>query len=293
MGGVWRRGQGVVALSAVTLACALALAGVAWRLHATPVHSGAHVGAAAVASAGRRRRGAGGRPAVLLLGDSLVQRSFEPGGWGARLANVLSRRADVVLRGYGGYTSTMLRSTVEKAPEMFPDPAGVALAVVLLGANDASLATGPKAAYSVPVSVYGDNLRALVARLRAGGGRVVLCTPPPVSEEGRLAMDGGPEPLPRSRLDRTLANTGLYAAEARRVAAASGVPVLDLYRVVQEHPGWERELLSDGLHFTPAGQHVVFDALIEVLHEEVPELYPDALPWDTPPHSELLHLHSR
>ena len=39
---------------------------------------------------------------VVLFGDSLTQRSFAPGGWGARVADASVRRADVINRGYSG-----------------------------------------------------------------------------------------------------------------------------------------------------------------------------------------------
>ena len=46
---------------------------------------------------------AGDLPTILLLGDSLTQLAFE--GWGARLANVYQRRADVINRGCSGYNT--------------------------------------------------------------------------------------------------------------------------------------------------------------------------------------------
>ncbi|GMN45898.1 hypothetical protein TIFTF001_015094 [Ficus carica] len=45
------------------------------------------------------------RPEIVLFGDSLTEQSFRPGGWGASLANTYSRKADVLVRGYGGYNT--------------------------------------------------------------------------------------------------------------------------------------------------------------------------------------------
>jgi hypothetical protein len=42
---------------------------------------------------------------MVLFGDSITEQSFRPGGWGAALADTYSRKADVVVRGYGGYNT--------------------------------------------------------------------------------------------------------------------------------------------------------------------------------------------
>ncbi|XP_010251203.1 PREDICTED: GDSL esterase/lipase At5g62930 isoform X2 [Nelumbo nucifera] len=45
------------------------------------------------------------RPQIVLFGDSITEQSFRPGGWGAALADTYSRKADVIVRGYGGYNT--------------------------------------------------------------------------------------------------------------------------------------------------------------------------------------------
>ncbi|CAK9137591.1 unnamed protein product [Ilex paraguariensis] len=47
------------------------------------------------------------RPQILLFGDSITEQSFRSGGWGAALADTYSRKADVVVRGYGGYNTRL------------------------------------------------------------------------------------------------------------------------------------------------------------------------------------------
>ena len=42
------------------------------------------------------------RATAVLLGDSITQKSFEVGGWGARVQDALSRKVDVLCRGYSG-----------------------------------------------------------------------------------------------------------------------------------------------------------------------------------------------
>jgi lysophospholipase L1-like esterase len=95
-----------------------------------------------------------GRRHILLLGDSLTQTSFE--GWGATLANVYQRRADVVNRGYSGYTTRWyLQTRFMNEPE---SKLQVELAIVFFGANDASILE-LNARHHVPLEEYGDNLR--------------------------------------------------------------------------------------------------------------------------------------
>ncbi|GMI77282.1 hypothetical protein HRI_001397500 [Hibiscus trionum] len=45
------------------------------------------------------------RPQFFLFGSSIVQLSFSNGGWGAILADVYARKADILLRGYYGWNS--------------------------------------------------------------------------------------------------------------------------------------------------------------------------------------------
>lgn len=45
------------------------------------------------------------RPEIVLFGDSITAQSFRSGGWGSALADAYSRKADVVVRGYGGYNT--------------------------------------------------------------------------------------------------------------------------------------------------------------------------------------------
>ena len=108
------------------------------------------------------------RSSVVLFGDSLTQRGFEPGGWASALAHHLGRRADVYNRGYGGYNA---RWASYLAPALFPDPSGAPgrhlLVTVWFGANDAADA-GERA--HVPLEEYARRLERVVARARARRG---------------------------------------------------------------------------------------------------------------------------
>jgi lysophospholipase L1-like esterase len=73
--------------------------------------------------------------------------------------------------------------------------------------------------------------------------------------------------------DRTLSASGAYAAAAQRVGNALGVPVLDMWTVLQQEPGWrEVLLLPDGLHFSGQGQAVVGRLIREALTATHPSI---------------------
>ncbi|MEJ1287326.1 cleavage and polyadenylation specificity factor 3 [Cricetulus griseus] len=123
-------------------------------------------------------------PRVVLFGDSITQFSFQPGGWGALLADRLVRKCDVLNRGFSGYNTRwakiILPRLISKGSGM-ENPVAV---TVFFGANDATLKDeNPK--QHVPLDEYSANLRAMVQYLRSVDileERVILITPPPLGE---------------------------------------------------------------------------------------------------------------
>ncbi|KAK6124216.1 hypothetical protein DH2020_042052 [Rehmannia glutinosa] len=225
------------------------------------------------------------RPKIYLFGDSITEESFSDGGWGAALANHFSRTADVVLRGYSGYNTRWALKVKEK---VFPPPESgdAPLAVmVFFGANDASLPERCSGFQHVPLEEYKQNLVAIVAFLkkRWPSTRIILITPPPIDEDGRLLhpffddSSGLPE--------RTNEAAGSYAKQCLAVAAECGVSAIDLWRKMQQFPGWQKGYLSDGLHLTANGNKVVFEEVIGRLREEQISL--ETLPADLPLIAEI------
>lgn len=72
--------------------------------------------------------------------------------------------------------------------------------------------------------------------------------------------------------DRTLAYMQPYAAAVADIGKQAGVPVVDLFNRLQAVPGWQTQLLKDGLHFTPAGSMAVWQELREVLEAQLPQV---------------------
>ncbi|CAN6453139.1 unnamed protein product [Victoria cruziana] len=128
------------------------------------------------------------RPRIVLFGDSLTEQSFRPGGWGASLADAYSRKADIVVRGYGGYNSRWALFLLDRIfPNGFEDPP--VAATVFFGANDAALLGRASGRQHVPILEYKENLRKIVCHLKKLSPNilVVLITPPPIDETGRRA----------------------------------------------------------------------------------------------------------
>lgn len=232
------------------------------------------------------------RRAIVIFGDSLTQRSFQPAGWGAALAMRYQRRVDVINRGYGGYNSRWCLAMVD---ELFPASARgrdkPLLVTVMLGTNDAALPE-VEPAPTVPLEEYRSNLDAIVAKLKQRAEHVVVMTPPCMDEPGRLAYQRETyQDDAVGRLERTNANTRRYANAAMAVAMLHGVPCVDLFASTSDalesaaaSTDGPTTLFDDGIHFNALGQEVVYASLVRVI-ESAPgleDLDPEKMPSDWP-----------
>ncbi|KAK7330496.1 hypothetical protein VNO77_24691 [Canavalia gladiata] len=229
------------------------------------------------------------REKIVLFGDSITEKSLRDNGWGASLANTYSRRADVLVRGYGGYNT---RWAMFLLHHLFPlDSTKPPLAtIIFFGANDAALSGRTSERQHVPVKEYKENLRKFVLHLKKCSStmQILLIAPPPICEEGRLAYaislyGENARKLP----ERTNKVTGQYANACVEIAKEMGVHYINLWSKMQETDGWQKKFLSDGLHLTPEGNDVVYQEVIKVLNEA--GLSADKMPFDFPHHSKIDH----
>jgi lysophospholipase L1-like esterase len=178
------------------------------------------------------------RPHFVLFGDSITQQSFANEGWGAALADLYSRKADVFLRGYSGYNTRWALLLLDK---VFPKSSSAPEVVtVFFGANDAALPDRGSQQQHVPISEYKENLHQIVSHIKGNSETtvVVLITPPPVDEVGRRVYARSGE-LP----ERTNEVTKLYAQACKDVAKEAGVPVIDLWSLFQQTQNWQQAYL--------------------------------------------------
>ncbi|KAL4198771.1 hypothetical protein AMTRI_Chr03g141750 [Amborella trichopoda] len=225
------------------------------------------------------------RPKIVLFGDSITQRSFEPGGWGAALTNTFSRKADVIVRGYGGYNTKLALFLLD---ETFPTnctkpPVAV---TVFFGANDAALLGRNNEQQHVPIAQYKENLLKIVYHIKESipAVLVVLITPPPVDEVGRIEYARSLYGENAKPPERTNEMAGMYAKTCMEVAAELNVPSINLWSKMQETPDWQK-YLCDGLHLTEEGNAVVHREVVKVLASG--GLHAPGMPYDFPHHSQI------
>lgn len=228
------------------------------------------------------------RPQIILFGDSITQQSFSSGGWGSGLADNFSRKADILNRGYGGYNT---RWALFLLHHIFPlqglaDPP--VAATIFFGANDAALLGRNSERQHVPIEEYKENLRKIVLHLKKCSPTmlVVLITPPPIDEEGRMEYAQSVYGEKAMKLpERTNETAGEYANQCVSLAEELGVPSINLWSKMQNTDGWQRKYLSDGLHLTPEGNAVVYKEVVQAFTHA--GLSASSMPNDFPHHSEI------
>ncbi|CAD6240515.1 unnamed protein product [Miscanthus lutarioriparius] len=170
--------------------------------------------------------------------------------------------ADVVLRGLSGYNTRWALKVLPRAME----GAAPAAVTVFFGANDASLPNQVQAHQHVPLQEYQSNLRAICAyfKERWPSTAIILITPPPIYEPARIRDMYGDDD-PSRQPERSNEAAGAYAQACIAVATELNHPVIDIWTKMQEFPDWQTDALSDGLHFTPAGNKILFDEVVKTL----------------------------
>lgn len=228
-------------------------------------------------------------PQFLLFGDSITQGASHI--LQSSLSEWYQRRLDIINRGFSGYTApagydTLVQFFPVVPPTTITTPR-VQVMTVFFGANDACVPGSPQ---HVPLEKYKASLRDIVAYpgLKLHATQPILIVPAPVDEYQLVGAD------------RNAPTTAVYAAACRDVAAELNLPVLDLWTVFMRKAGWMPDdavqgkplvgskdaprsevlaaLLSDGLHFTPAGYQLVFEELVALIASNLPELRPENLP---------------
>lgn len=224
------------------------------------------------------------RPTWVLFGDSITQKASGPGGWASRLEDAYQRKIDVVKRGYSGYNTRWAKII---APKVLVEQAQ--LVTVCFGANDAALPDRTSAVQHVPLEEYTRNLKDIISELyRLGVTHVVLLTPPPVSEAGRVQHAKATYGIDLEGSERENEYTKRYVDACLEVGAELRLPVVNLWKACMDTPNWATELLDDGLHLTPAGNELVYACLQRTIDAHVPHLRTDALGLDVPEFRQLI-----
>jgi isoamyl acetate esterase len=226
------------------------------------------------------------RPTIILLGDSITQMGWGVDGhvgWVSLLANAYTRRADILNRGYSGYNT---RHAVEHLlPHLWNNESKafsqqsqqtILFATIWFGANDAAL---PGEIQHVPMEEYVNNLKILIHSFQVQRKMpVILLTPPPVDEKRWMKYWGKEES--KDLPDRQLHVTRKYCQACKDVAMDQNCLLLDVFDLLGgnvESIGSDLAFsthLSDGLHLSESGNTLVYEGLMNLIQNQIPEYAP-------------------
>lgn len=223
-------------------------------------------------------------PKLVLFGDSITQHANDQVGFALApaLQSHYARKMDIVTRGFSGYNTNHAVYTLPEVLDADNAKSGIIkLIVIFMGTNDAAFNF-----QGVPIDTYKANLQKLIDLAKSYNIKVILVGP---TLHGRAECIAASE---SQGLDPNFSDTiatRKYADVAAGVAAASGVPFLDLWYVFQKYGGWSTddliankvplgELLPDGIHFSPKAYEIYYNELINVIGKSYPELKAEELP---------------
>jgi lysophospholipase L1-like esterase len=194
---------------------------------------------------------------IVFLGDSITQGGAGPGGYVTLVREAIAaalpdKGVEVLGAGISGTTVPDLELRLDR-DVLAKKPTTV---VVYIGINDV---WHSQRGQGTPKEAFDKGLRSLVERIRAGGARVILCTPSVIGEK----------PTGENPLDAMLDE---YSAVTRGVAADLKTGLLDLRKAFIDHlaaanaaQADKGTLTTDGVHLNAAGNRFVADRMLEAL----------------------------
>lgn len=218
------------------------------------------------------------RPQFVLFGSSIVQFSFSNQGWGAILADIYARKADIILRGYAGWNS---RAALEVLNQIFPKDAPVqpSLVIVYFGGNDSMKPHPSGLGPHVPLNEYIENMKKIALHLKSLSEktRIIFLSAPPINEakireSESLSVFGD--------LGRTNEACRKYSEACIKLCDEIGVKVIDLWTSLQKRDDWLTVCFTDGIHLSSEGSKIVLKKILKVLKEAdwEPSLHWNSLP---------------
>ncbi|XP_010509212.1 PREDICTED: GDSL esterase/lipase At2g38180-like isoform X1 [Camelina sativa] len=219
------------------------------------------------------------RPQIVLFGSSIVQYSFTDGGWGATLADIYSRTADIIVRGYAGWNS---RFALKVLDQVFPKDAVIqpSLVIVYFGGNDSMDPHPSGFGPHVPLSEFIDNMRQIGEHLLglSDKTRVIFLTPPPMNEKQIQIVFGG---MVKGRSNERCRP---YAEALLNLCREINVKGVDIWTAIQQQDDWLNSCFTDGIHFTAKASEIVLKEILKAVREAdwKPSLYWKSLPVEFP-----------
>ncbi|CAH2351303.1 isoamyl acetate-hydrolyzing esterase [[Candida] railenensis] len=201
-------------------------------------------------------------PKFLLFGDSITEWSYTDGGFGQKISEVYARRYDIICRGFGGYNSDHATLIL---PEILKDDK-FQIMTIFFGTNDAF-----STFQGVPLERYSENIDYLVKLALKDNIKVVVISPALHDPTLFLEASGEKEPI------GSVGTNQKYAAAAKKVANDNDVGFVDLFTSFQNSGLSVKDLLWDGIHFTPNAYKLLFEELMKSIREKYPEEDPKTM----------------
>ncbi|KAJ4704443.1 GDSL esterase/lipase CPRD49-like [Melia azedarach] len=225
------------------------------------------------------------RPQFVLFGSSIVQFSFSNEGWGAILADLYARKADILLRGYSGWNS---RRALQVLDQVFPKDAAVqpSLVIVYFGGNDSMRPHPSGLGPHVPLPEYIENMKKIALHLKSLSTktRIIFLSSPPINEQQireSLRVLGD--------LGRSNESCRIYSEACLKLSQEMNVTAIDLWTVLQQRDDWLTACFTDGIHLSSEGSKIVVKEILKVLREAEwePSLHWRSLPTEFSEDSSL------
>ncbi|MEX2680065.1 MAG: SGNH/GDSL hydrolase family protein [Candidatus Sigynarchaeota archaeon] len=187
-------------------------------------------------------------PRILLIGDSIRMR------YAPIVAKALKNVAKVVIIRENCEDSAKVRENVQRWLQQ-AESSKLRVVHFNSGLHDIKRAYGSERRQQ-PLETYVENLRQIVALLRAGSSaRLVWATTTPVIFERHHATKG---------FDRFEEDVIEYNKASLALMEEMGIPVNDLYDVIMRY-GKERAISNDGVHMTGEGNRELAAAVANCL----------------------------
>ncbi|KAJ8753830.1 hypothetical protein K2173_000084 [Erythroxylum novogranatense] len=215
------------------------------------------------------------RPQFVIFGSSIVQFSYSQNGWGAMLADIYSRKADILLRGYSGWNSSRALQVIDK---VFPKDAPIqpSLVIVYFGGNDSTHPHPTGFGPHVPLPEYSENMRKIAKHLKSLSEniRIIFLNAPPINEKQMCKFNDEFDEV------RTNESLRLYAQACLEVAKEMNIKAIDLWTVMQQKENWKDVCFTDGVHLSAEGSKIVLGEIMKVIKgaEWKPSLHWKSMP---------------
>lgn len=230
------------------------------------------------------------RRIILCLGDSITEQGWGVKGnrgWVAELASAYARRADIVNRGYGGFTTRTLEPIANRVFASL-DASGekTVVTTVFLGANDSNADSGTRLPQqNVPIEEYESRLRRIAQGAMSRSDAVLLIAPGPVDDRRWPTRSNAHVKAYGEAVARIARDTGALFVD---LLDAAGGPFPDRSTLASDSEAPWLDLLSDGLHLSSSGNALLAERILATLRARAPRSAPEGVPQDFPHWSGIL-----